>query len=211
MTPDDAERTLKIIERMKSIELCFGKAAYVRCGGIATAFFACLRLRIRSPARSGPLGERLPNTVPGDPQVGCQRRRSPAGQACKGEHGSVNLLQICIRLSFGCPPRVTPWLRFVPIRRTIPEAVEKSQNRKLISFPNTAPQYRGVIMENLQDQIHELLAERNQKIADDIRQNPSAPYPVIAKRHHCTTSVVQFVARLHGIRRPRGRKPTKGE
>jgi hypothetical protein len=65
-------------------------------------------------------------------------------------------------------------------------------------------------MENLQDQIHELIAERNKKIADDIRQNPGTPYPLIAKRHHCTTSVVQFVARLYGIRRPRGRKSAKG-
>ncbi len=61
-------------------------------------------------------------------------------------------------------------------------------------------------MQNLQDQIHRLLTERNRKIAEDIRQNPGVPYPVIAGWHHCTPSVVQFVARLNGIRRSRGRK-----
>ena len=66
-------------------------------------------------------------------------------------------------------------------------------------------------MHNLQDQIHDLLVERNNQIAADIRQNPTVPYPVIAKWNHCTPSVVQFVARLHDIRRPRGRKPSKHE
>jgi hypothetical protein len=56
-------------------------------------------------------------------------------------------------------------------------------------------------MDNLQDHIHNLLVERDRKIAEDIRQNPTTPYPVIAKRHHCTPSVVQFVARMHGIQR----------
>ncbi len=61
-------------------------------------------------------------------------------------------------------------------------------------------------MQSLQDQIHSLLEERNRRIADDLRHNPNIPYPVIAKRHDCSTAVVQFVARLNGIRRPRGRK-----